>query len=302
MSHLDSHRLQRDPPRAGGTAAATRYSDMINRYLAIGHYRSEEAVRPAPRVPPVAVGTVLAAVDDSPVSCTAVDHAAIEAQLHGWYLRLVHVHRGGSPVAREEGARLLERLTDRVHAGAPSVAVTSRLIAGAAAPLLLTNARDTNLVVVGHRHATASCAFGRTVGDRVAAYHSGVVMVVRMPGWPPGPEFGARPIVVGVDAAGTRTRAVDFALREAAFRGCDLVMAHAGRNATPAERAERNGEVLVHHRVVAADPVTALLEFSGRAAAVVVGRQAPGAPPGRLLGSVSRAMVQRARCPVFLAG
>jgi nucleotide-binding universal stress UspA family protein len=41
---------------------------------------------------------------------------------------------------------------------------------------------------------------------------------------------------------------------------------------------------------------------STRAAALVVGRRGPGSMPAALLGSVSRAVVQHAHCPVFLVG
>jgi nucleotide-binding universal stress UspA family protein len=252
----------------------------------------------------VAVATVLVAVDETPASYTAVDHAAIEADLHGWNLRLFHVqHPGGlHQPSRDDGAGLLEQLTDRVHACAPSVAVTSRLAVGSPASLVLSAARDTNLVVVGHRHGPVSAAFGRSVGDRVAAQHNGVVMVVRMPGWPAGPEFGKLPLVVGIDPARSETPAVDFALREAAVRGCEVVMLHAGKDAASAARAETIAGVPVHHRTVADDPVAALLESSSKAAALVVGRRSPGGPPGSLLSWVNRAMVQRASCPVFLVG
>jgi nucleotide-binding universal stress UspA family protein len=58
--------------------------------------------------------------------------------------------------------------------------------------------------------------------------------------------------------------------------------------------------VLVHHRIVDADSATALTDFSHRAAAMVVGRRGFGGHPVTMLGSVSRAMVKHAGCPVFL--
>ncbi|GAA2565142.1 universal stress protein [Winogradskya consettensis] len=304
MSDLDRHRVQQESRRVAGLGATTHYSETINRYLGIASYAAERPAEPITTARVVATATVLVAVDDTPASYTAVDHAAIEAELHGWNLRLFHVQHpsGLHQPSRDDGARLLEQLTDRVHACAPSVAVTSRLAVGSPASLLLSAARDTNLVVVGHRHGPVSAAFGRSVGDRVAAHHNGVVMVVRMPGWPAGHEFGKLPLVVGIDPARSETPAVEFALREGAARGCEVVMLHADKDATPAARTETIGGVLVHHRTVADDPVAVLLETSSKAAALVVGRRAPGGPPGSLLGWVSRAMVQRASCPVFLVG
>ena len=306
MSDLDRYRTEQDAHR-GRTVreAPTRYGDAVNRYLGAVAYRLDEptlaAVSDRPAVPAAAGIGVVVGVDDTPTSYTAVDHAAIEAELRGWDLRIVHVqHPGGlrSP-SRVAGARLLERLTDRVHAYSPSVPVTCRLAVGSAAQLLLSDAGNAGLVVVGHRHSAVGATFGLSVGDRVAAHHTGAVLVVRVPGWPPGPEFGRRPIVVGADRADSP--AVRFALEEARVRGCDLVMLRAGQGLPPAPRPDLVGGVRVYHTDVSADAVSALIDASSDAAAVVVGRRAGGLA-GTSVGSVSRALVQRAHCPVFLVG
>ena len=303
MSDLDRLRTERDSRRAHAARTdATRYSGAINRYLGVLGYRPDEPGAPAPgRVPPGVVaktGLVLVGVDDSPISYTAVDHAAIEAELRGWDLHMLHVQGARQP-AQDTGARLLERLTERVRACAPSIAVTSRLIIGSATSRLLVEGRHAGLVVVGHRHGAASSAFGVSVGERVAVDHRGVVMVVRIPGWPPGPGFAARPIVVGVD--GDDSPAVGFGHGEAKLRGSELVLLHAGR--TPrVERVDDLGGVRMRRRFVAGEPADALIDASTRAAALVVGRRGPGGMPAGLLGSVSRAVVQHAHCPVFLVG
>lgn len=313
MSDLDRYRVERESRHRGTDLGhSTRYSAAIDRYLGVEGYRSGE-VGPHPAESPAVVavvaataGTVLVGVDESHVSCTAVDHAAIGAELRGWDLRMVHAqHSGGSrSAARDAGSRLLERLADRVHACSPTVAVTSSLVIGSASSLLLAAARDADLVVVGHRHGAAGSAFGLSVGDRVAAQHPGTVPGPgsRVPGWPPGPGFGERPVVVGVEHLGTVTPATRFALEEARVRGCDLVILHAQPYAASAGRAEMIGGVRVHHRTVDADPAPAPLDFSNRAAAVVIGRRSLGAIPVTMLGSVGRAMVRHAYCPVFLVG
>ena len=311
MSDLGMRRAQQDAlHRSADLGHSTRYSEAVHRYLAASAHHLDELPRrsPEPRsspaTAPAATGLVLVAVDESPISYTAVDHAAIEAELRGWDLRILHVqHTGGRrEPARDAGARLLERLTDRVHACSPSVAVTSRLAVGSACPLVLFEAHDADLVVVGHRHGVAGAALGVSVGDRVAAEHTGAVLVVRVPGWPPGPGFGQRPLVVGVDRGETPTPALDFALQEAHVRGCELVMLYADPDVAPSGRAETLDGVLVHHRTVSADPPTALIDFSNRAAAVVAGRRASGRGPRGSLGSASRTLVQHAYCPVFLVG
>jgi nucleotide-binding universal stress UspA family protein len=301
VSELDRYSIGQDAHRAAAVRTVdTPYREAVNRYLSAMAYHMDEPERPK-ATPSRTAGLVVVGVDDTPTSYTAVDHAAIEAELRGWQLRLVHVqHHGGvrSP-ARDAGARLLERLTDRVHVYSPTVPVTSRLMVGAAAPLLLSQASETaSLFVVGHRHSAVGTAFGLSVGDRVAVGHTGVVLIVRVPGWPPGPEFGSRPIVVSAGRGDSVT--VRFALKEAKVRGCDLVMLGAGPDAAPATPLDADG-VRVEHTGFRGDPVAALIEASGKAAAIVVGRRRAD-DTGPSLGSVSQDLVQHARCPVFLAG
>ncbi|MEU8233188.1 universal stress protein [Actinoplanes sp. NPDC048967] len=309
MSDIDTQRTQREGRRAAGDIRrATPYSEAVNRYLGAYGYRETRDTTPTPapsRPDRTEAGLVLVGVDDSPISYTAVDHAAIEAELRGWELRLVHVQHGGTAryPARDLGARLLERMTDRVHGYSPSVAVTSHLVIGAPATMLLAEAGSADLVVVGHQHGIAGATLGMTVGDRVATRHPGPVLVVRVPGWPPGPHFATRPIVVGVDASPTSSRTIVFAMREAQLRGCELIEMHATADGpAPADRADERDGVVVHHRTVVGDPITALLGASGRAAAVIVGRHGKRPVTDALMGSVSRALLQRGDCPVFLVG
>lgn len=85
--------------------------------------------------------------------------------------------------------------------------------------------------------------------------------------------------------------------------GAAVILLHAAdEGATPEERLESHDGVVVHRRVVAGDPVSALINASGRAAAVVVGRRNRGGFAGSRLGAVGRSLVQQARCPVFLVG
>ncbi|MEV4702936.1 universal stress protein [Actinoplanes sp. NPDC049316] len=301
MSQLDDRRTEAQARHGMGTTAPTRYGQVINRYLGATGYR--ETATGTPARTRASTGVVLVGVDETPASYTAVDHAAVEAELRGWSLRMMHVQHSYelSEASRGAAARLLEHMTDRVHAYSPGVPVTSRIAIGSAAPLLLSNAHDVSLIVVGHRHRATGTAFGLSVADRVVSHHAGPAMVVRVPGWPPGPDFGARPMVVGVDEK-TGPEVTRFALEEARVRGCELIVVHAGTAPVAAGHLDEPGGVVVHERLVSGDPAAALIDFSGRAAAVVVGRRGPGGLAGALLGSVSRAMVHRAQCPVFLVG
>src|SRR3954452_10301049 len=98
MNDADRLRAQDQARRlAARSDHATRYSDAINRYLGTLAYRDAPAVRipaAAPRPRPY-TGVVIVGVDESPASYPAVDHAAVEAGLRGWDLRLVHVQYAG---------------------------------------------------------------------------------------------------------------------------------------------------------------------------------------------------------------
>jgi nucleotide-binding universal stress UspA family protein len=292
---------------SGAVSRENRYSQVINRYLGAVNYPDPYAVRPLPSPirelpsPLAGHGFVLAGVDDSPISCVAADHAAIEAELHGWDLRLVTVRRSAG---HDNGAALLQRLTERVRANTTTVAVDSTLaVAASPAQALLAEADGAALTVVGHRHGATTTALGRSVADRVARHHRGPVLVVRMPGLPVGVEFGRRPLVVAVDGSATAQRAVEFALAEARVRGCDLSLLHVvGDRMELARRRETRDGVPVHHQIISGDPTAALVEASSRAAAIVVGRYRHGAWSGSLLHPAAAQLTQRALCPVFLVG
>jgi nucleotide-binding universal stress UspA family protein len=309
----DTDRIKAESEARRQTAASlhpTRFGEAINRYLgAANHPDRYAAARQTTTVSSASTGAetapssgmVVVGVDESPTSYIAVDHAAIEAELHGWALRIVTVRRSGKD---EAGERLLARLTDRVHASAPATPVTSRLAVGPdPAQQLLTEAAGAGLLVVGHRHGAAATAFGRSVADRVARRHTGPVLVVRMPGRPVGADWGTRPIVVAVEDSAPSRAAVEFAFTEARARGCDVTMLHiAGDGTDLAHHLDTRTGVAVHHRIISGDPVVALLEASDRAAAVVIGRHGHGAVPGPLLAAAAHVLPQRAHCPVFLAG
>lgn len=132
------------------------------------------------------------------------------------------------------------------------------------------------------------------------------------------------PLVVGTDGSPDALRAVDRATDEAALRGCPLRLVYASlwagyevpalpvggpsgaRRASAArsvavaaeERARaRRPEVAVTAEVRDEDPVSALLDASDRAAALIVGSRGQGLS-GVILGSVSLTVAARVHCPV----
>jgi nucleotide-binding universal stress UspA family protein len=136
-------------------------------------------------------------------------------------------------------------------------------------------------------------------------------------------------IVVGVDGSTAATAAVRWAARRAAKRNTGLTIVHASppvvpgsslvewTGPTPSEvmRAQEEqvqrliddatqtandtaGGLHIQTKAIATAPVPALLELSNDAQIVVVGRRGRSSLAGVLLGSVSIAMIHRARCPV----
>lgn len=277
----------------------TRFGEAINRYLGATGYPDPYAQRAGTAQPDLgrqSTGLVVVGVDDSAISYVAADHAAIEASMHGWALRLINVRRDS---ADQAGASLLRRLIDRVHASAPQVHVSGRIVVGTdTSPKLLDEAADADLLVVGHHHSAVATALGRSVAGRVARHHTHPVLVIRVPGWPA--EFGTRPLMVAVDGSPASSKAVQFAVDEARVRGCEVIVLHqVGAGTDVARRHESVDGVDVHHRILAGDPVTALVESSGTAAAMVIAQPGLSAP---LLDAAARVLSQRALCPVFLIG
>lgn len=135
--------------------------------------------------------------------------------------------------------------------------------------------------------------------------------------------------VVGVDGSTASTAAVRWAARWAAMRNIGLTIVHGypplvpGSSLivwtapTPSEAVRAQQEqaqcliddatqtandtasgLHIQTKAIAGAPVPALLELSNDAQIVVVGRRGRSSVAGVLLGSVSTAMINRARCPV----
>ncbi|WBB52329.1 universal stress protein [Verrucosispora sp. WMMD573] len=279
---------------------------------------------------PVVVG-----VDGSEIGLHAVRAAAREAAYRHRPLRIVHafiwplmgVPLGPAPSGPADGGlrnqadRYLADAVAEAGKAAPEVAVTGEVVDGAASTVLLAEARDAALVVLGNRGlgGFAGLLLG-SVAVQVSAHADGPVLVVR------GESRADGPVVVGVDGSELSREAVRFAFEEAAWRGSELVAVHAWLYPTPAgpgdilplvydldafrdeeERvlaeavagwSERYPEVPVRRRLVRGSPGRALVEESRTAQLVVVGARGRGALGGLLLGSVSHAVLHHAHSPL----
>ncbi|GIJ22806.1 universal stress protein [Micromonospora lutea] len=269
---------------------------------------------------PVVVG-----VDGSPPSLVAAEHAAQAAVWRSRPLHLVHgylhplgygvpinPYEVGVPAASEDGRKMLEQTATELVDRWPGLTVEVRQVAGGPGATLVEESRRAELVVVGSRGlgGFAGLLLG-SVGTQVAAHGHCPVLVIRPPDRPV-PTEG--PVLVAVDGSESAELAVGHGAEEAGRRGSSLVLVHVANEADDdgqgaallatagaAARGSHPG-LTVEERVIAAPkPDQALIEASGDAALVVAGSRGRGGFAGLLLGSVSQALVQHARCPVLIA-
>jgi nucleotide-binding universal stress UspA family protein len=279
--------------------------------------------------------SVVVGVDGSEQSLRAVTLAARLAAERGRGLRVVYafvwpllrVPLGPVPEAPAEGG--LAHQAQRIVAEALAVAVSAQpglhatgdVVVGTPANVLLGQADNATLVVVGDRGlgGFTSLLVG-SVAIQVAAHASCPVVVTRGEAWRPGD------ILLGVDDSPDGQRAVDFAFEEASMRGVGIIALRAythpvssgpgdmiplvydprdmaaEEETIPAEmlagHQERYPDVVVQRRLVHKGAAHALLDAAEQATLVVVGSRGRGGFAGLLLGSVSHAMIHHAPCPV----
>jgi len=277
---------------------------------------------------------ILVGVDGSESALAAVRWAAAEAHRRKSGLQLVEAVDSPSVESSPRGAiepglpeRLQQAARDRVAAAAamaaetaPEVLVTAEVLTGSPVACLLTEAKRAQLAVLGHRGigGLAGLVVGSTA-VALAAHAECPVVVVRGPE----PSAPVGPVVVGVDGSPTSEAALAFAFDEADRRGTALVAVHAWRDLVLdpwfapfidwdviegderqllAERLAgwraKYPDVPIERVVVKDRPAHALQARSAGAQLLVVGSRGRGGVSGMLLGSVSRALLSHAECPV----
>lgn len=282
---------------------------------------------------PIVVG-----VDGSPDAGRALRFAVHRAEQVGCGLLLVNaVHEMvpistlgpliGGETLMEVGREVLADAVRFVEKTAGThVVVQTHAALGPAVPVLAAAAVDARLVVVGHRPGGAleHLFTGTTAFGVVARARCPVVSVPR--GWDgPGPE--AR-VIAAVDGSATSAEVLAHAVELAAVSSAtvdvvhcwklgslyaylvddDLVQKEWGARTAAViatfvdECTAARPDVRLTTHLEYADPVRALVRRSAHADVLVLGRHDLGPVEGRLAlaapGSIARALVQHARCPV----
>ncbi|WP_280305513.1 universal stress protein [Nocardia neocaledoniensis] len=274
---------------------------------------------------------IIVGVDGSAPALAAVSWATQEAILHRVPLHLVHAigtgwdlgHRIGevglhNQSFRDDGAAALAAAERAAHreAGVNSVDVSTELALPAPVRALAKRSRSARLLVLGTRGMDV---FDRAVLGSVSAalVRRSTCPVVVVPA--AHTPAGSRPVLVGVDGSASSVRAVEVALAQAAARGVDVVAllawtrtggpvtehdaqwAQAVLSASLAGYAQEYPQVRVHRSVLEGDPADLLLDAAGGAQLIVLGSRGRGGITGFTLGSVSRAVLDRAQVPVLVA-
>jgi nucleotide-binding universal stress UspA family protein len=286
-----------------------------------------------------AAAPVVVGVDGSRDAEAALDYGSSLARSRQRPLRLVHgfvpSRMYGPAIAGAEdipaGAEDLVRdAASAVRQRYPEVEVTTAVVSGSPAGVLVEESRDAAVVVVGSRGRGRFVALlAGSVSSQVATYASGPVIVVRSPGWEPPPgDGGPTAVVVGVDGSSGGDPALGFAFDEAVARGGELIAVYAWQE-LPGDNLDAGGrehsvdeahaeadrllseslagwqakypDLTVRRRVVHSfQPVPTLIDEASRAALIVVGARGRGGFAGLRLGSVGDGLLRHARQPVAI--
>jgi nucleotide-binding universal stress UspA family protein len=283
----------------------------------------------------VAPGSVVVGVDGSTGSDQAVRWAASHAAAHRRPLTIVHgagvpeCFVAGFPVDVEEatlsllraGRAVTDRARDLVRAVDPDLVVDVELDTCEPRSLLAESTRDAHLLVLGSRgHGALLSLLLGSVSVALVAEASCPVVVVRAVD----AVDGSLPVVVGVDGTADSTSALTFGFELAAEQRRPLEVVHATGESwlfpVPDTGSVMDADVTADWQVLLAESVAgygekfpdvvcttrllqgsaagALVAASGHASTVVVGARGRSALARRLLGSVSRSIVEHAHCTV----
>lgn len=287
--------------------------------------------------------TIVVGYDGSEHAAQAVVFAAAEAEKRDAPLRLVHAFTppmGGAGLGygavlpvdaletmRDGIATNMEDDVSRIRAKHPNITIESTVVLGNSAAVLLEQAEDAQLLVVGSRGLGGfrGMLLGST-GIQVASHAPCPVAVIRAL-----PADAPRRVVVGLDGSELSQAALAWGFDYASRHGMtlnavhawtipsfDLLAAPAGpapadvETITEEERRssaeslagfrDRYPDVTVEETVIKESATKALLEAAKDAALIVVGTHGRGEVMAAVLGSVSQALLRKADVPVVVVG
>jgi nucleotide-binding universal stress UspA family protein len=269
-------------------------------------------------------GRVVVGVDGSAGGRAALRYGVREAQRLNTALELVYAPDPGTAwwSGREPAEQPLSDGYAEVRRIAPKLPVTATVSDGPAVETLVARSATAAVVVLGAHggHGFPALHLGAT-SVQVATHATGPVVVV-----PAGQDPPPGPVVVGVDESEGARLALWYALRAARVRGTELVLVHAWLPPRPQwpqriqplpgsfeelqalhrrvldEALDRwrpaFPDVPVRYRLLPGEAAPTLLAASVEAGLLVVGARGLGAVRAGLVGSVSRSVLEKARCPV----
>jgi nucleotide-binding universal stress UspA family protein len=281
---------------------------------------------------------IVVGVDASADSAAALRWAAEEARsratpliaVHAYWVPLAYVQDDFSvgridPDLHRQAEAALEAPLEAAGPLLSGLHVERRLRPGLAAPALIEEAAEADLLVIGRRGAGGfeGLALGATA-EHCARHAPGPTVVV-----PSAPRSPRHRVLVGVDgsdsARGALTWAVEYATRhhadvdvvavyetysargpyggefmQIASPGSEQRFLRAARGAADeaVSGLEVPADVRVEPSVVEGHPAKVLIDRSRQADVVVVGSRGLGGFAGLLLGSVSRQLLHHAHAPV----
>jgi nucleotide-binding universal stress UspA family protein len=266
---------------------------------------------------------IIAGYDGSPGAEHALRWAVREAKERGTALTICltfapqYLAVLGEPsvydLARCKGEQVLAQGCKRAESLLGPGMVRSVLAQGQAAQVLCERSAGAKVTAVGSR-GNGGLADLRTgsVASEVAACGHGPVVVVRGE-WAVA-DHAPRPVAVGLDQSPGSQAAIAFAVQEARLHKVPLMAVCALADALGvlggAERLEADfshdmallekthPDLSVLQQVAQGSPRTALLEAARKAQLLVVGCRGRGGVRGMNLGSVARAVMDCAPCPV----
>ncbi len=285
----------------------------------------------------LANGAVVVGIDATTRTDAALEWAARYASAHRRPLLLLHA--AGVPTVYESftgandnrqelriaGRHTLDRAVARAEELAPGIDVRSHLGIGIAHDVILDWVEGAHLLVVGSRgRGSLACLLLGSTSVGMAAQAPCPVMVVRPTlARADGSPYDGK-VVVGVDGTDLSLAAIDHAFELASTEDRDLVVLHAwgpGEGHDPASYDEQEAPNQEHYLRVAeslagfgekypdvgvteyqthAEPGHEMVRISENAYAVVVGSRGRRDAASVLFGSVSRYVVQHAKCPVLV--